>query len=138
MRDLPRLLQRLSSSPRTRQSWTSLCNHKDFATRWADGESPTCTCSISQPYHPSSSTTPSSSHTHRDGDSLTLNSSPLTWVATGSLQNKIFPSKKEILKSLKKAFTEWHRKNAIPSLPTRHLDDLWTTSCMGSTHQSTL
>ena len=27
----------------------SLCNHKDFATRWADGETPSCTCFLFPP-----------------------------------------------------------------------------------------
>lgn len=113
----------------------SLCNHKDYATRWADGESPSCICSTLQPHLPSLPTSLSSSHLHLDGDTLTLNSPPLTSIATGSLQNKIFPPKKEIWKSLQQAFAEWHRRNAIPSLPARHLEDLWTTSWAQHTHQ---
>ena len=87
------------------------------------------------PCLPSTTPPPASTHFHLDGDSLTLSSSPLTSIATGSLQNKIFPPQKELLKSLKKAFTVWQRKNAIPSVPTRHLDDLWTPSWIHRTHQ---
>ena len=105
------------------------------ATRWADGELPTCICSTLQPHLPSPSITSRSDHIHLDGDSLTLNSPRLTSIATGSLQNKIFPPKKEIWKSLQKALVEWHRKNAIPSLPTRRLEDLWKTSWAQHTHQ---
>ena len=64
-----------------------------------------------------------------------LPDSKLTSIATGSLQNKIFPPKKEIWKLLQKAFLDWHQKNAFPSIPTRHLEDFWTTSWAQHTHQ---
>ena len=104
----------------------SLCNHKDYATRWADGETPVCICSNLKPYQ--TSPTSNSTHLHLDFDSLTLPTPSLTSIATGSLQNKIFPSKKEIWKSLQKAFVQWHQRNAIPAIPTRVLEELWTTS----------
>ena len=72
-----------------------LCNHKDFATRWA-GEEPLCTCATLRPYLPSPPSTSNTHHTHLDGDSLNLDDPPLSSIATGSLQNKIFPPKKEI------------------------------------------
>ena len=59
-----------------------------------------------------------------DGDTLTFSSAPLTSIANGSLQNKIFPPKKEIFKSLQKAFD---RNNSVPSIPLRHITDLWQT-----------
>ena len=40
----------------------SLCNHKEFATRWAYGEEPTCTCDTLQPHIESNTTTTPSSH----------------------------------------------------------------------------
>ena len=104
----------------------SLCNHKEYATRWADGETPVCVCSTLTPYQTSS--TSNSNHLHLDGDSLTLPTPSLTSIATGSLQNKIFPSRKEIWKSLQKAFVQWHQRNGIPAIPTRFLEELWTTS----------
>ena len=104
----------------------SLCNHKDYATRWADGERPVCICSTLTPYQ--SSPTSNSTHIHLDGDSLTLPSPSLSAIANGSLQNKIFPSKKEIWTNLQTAFVQWHQRNGIPAIPTRHLEDLWTTS----------
>ena len=64
----------------------SLCNHKLYATRWADGETPVCICSTLKPYQ--SSPTSHSNHLHLDGDSLTLPTPSLTSIATGSLQNK--------------------------------------------------
>ena len=105
-----------------------LCNHKDLATRWADGEEPICTCATLRPYLLSPPSTSSTHHIHLNGDSLNLDDPPLSSIATGSLQNKIFPTKKEIWKSLQDAFVQWHRRNAIPSLPTRHLDTFWNTS----------
>ena len=104
----------------------SLCNHKLYATRWADGETPVCICSTLKPYQ--SSPTSHSNHLHLDGDSLTLPTPSLTSIATGSLQNKIFPSKREIWKNLQQAFVHWHKKNGIPAIPTRVLEELWTTS----------
>ena len=104
----------------------SLCNHKDYATRWADGETPVCICSTLTPYQ--SSPTSNSHHIHLDGDSLTLPTPSLSSIANGSLQNKIFPSKKEIWTNLQKAFVQWHQRNGIPAIPTRHLEALWNTS----------
>ena len=79
-----------------------------------------------QPYH--SSPTSHSHHLHLDGDSLTLPTQSLASIATGSLQNKIFPSKREIWKNLQQAFAHWHKTNGIPAIPTRHVEELWTTS----------
>ena len=64
----------------------SLCNHKDYATRWADGEPPSCICSILHPHHSTPTPSSTSTHLHLDGDSLTLHSPSLTSIATGSLQ----------------------------------------------------
>ena len=102
----------------------SLCNHKEFA----DGEEPACTCDTLQQHIESNATTTPSSHFCVDGDALTFSSAPLTSIASGSLQNKIFPPKKEIFKSFQKAFDTWHRKNLVPSLPLRHLAALWQSS----------
>ena len=78
----------------------SLCNHKEYATRWADGETLPCACSSFHRYRTSSPPPPDATHLHVDGDTLTLPTAPLTSIATGSLQNKIFPPKKDILKTL--------------------------------------
>ena len=106
----------------------SLCNHKEFATRWADGETPHCTCSTFHKFLPSPPNSPNDTQIHLDGDTLNLPTAPLTSIATGSLQNKIFPPKKNILKSLHKAFVTWHHKNSIPSVPLRYIEDLWPQS----------
>ena len=86
----------------------SLCNHKQFATCWADGEEPMCTCAQLQPH--AASHISSAFHLFVDGDALILSPAPLTSIANGSLQNKIFPPNKELFKSLQKAFDIWHQK----------------------------
>ena len=92
----------------------SLCNHKGYATRWADGEVPSCICSLLRPHQPTPAPESTSGHLHLDGDTLTLHSPSLTSIATGSLQNKIFPPKKKIWKVLQKSILHWHQRNAIP------------------------
>ena len=59
---------------------------------------------------------------------MTFPSAPWTSIATGSLQNNIFPPKKEIFKSLQKAFDTWHKKNSVPSILLRHTTTLWHNS----------
>ena len=104
----------------------SLCNHKEAATRWADGETPVCACSALRQYSPQPQL--DDQHLVLDGDTLHFTDLPFTSIATGSLQNKIFPPSKEIYKSLRSAFTTWTTRNSLPSLPRAHLDDLWTRS----------
>ena len=104
----------------------SLCNHKEAATNWADGEAPTCACAalrqhVRHPHHPDQ-------HLVLDGDSLHFADAPFTSIATGSLQNKIFPPSKEIYTSLRLALRSWTTRNSLPSLPKTHLDALWQRS----------
>ena len=104
----------------------SLCNHKDAATRWADGETPLCACSTLRQHSPQPQ--PADQHLVIDGDTLRFADLPFTSIATGSLQNKIFPPSKEIYKSLRSALTTWTTRNSLPSLQRAHLDDLWKRS----------
>ena len=60
----------------------SLCNHKEFASPWADGEEPACTCDLLQ-QHVASQPATSSSHFFVDGDTLTFSSAPLTSIVNG-------------------------------------------------------
>ena len=104
----------------------SLCNHKDAAAKWADGEDPKCACGAlrqhtSHPHQPDE-------HLVIDGDSLHFADAPSTSIATGSLQNKIFPPSKEIHTSLRLALRSWTTRNSLPSLPKTHLDALWQQS----------
>ena len=104
----------------------SLCNHKEAATKWADGENPKCACvalrqHASHPHQPDQ-------HLVLDGDSLHFADAPSTSIATGSLQNKIFPPSKEIYTSLRLALRSWTTRNSLPSLPKTYLDALWQRS----------
>ena len=79
----------------------SLCNHKEAATKWADGETPKCACDALRPH-----ALPRHQPDHHlvlEGDTLHFDEGPHTSIATGSLQNKIFPPSKEILTSLRLA-----------------------------------
>ena len=104
----------------------SLCNHKEAATKWADGEAPKCACGALRQQ---------ASHHHQpdqhlvlEGDNLHFEDGPYTSIATGSLQNKIFPPSKEIHASLRLALRSWTTRNSLPSLPKTHLDALWHRS----------
>ena len=88
----------------------SLCNHKEAATKWADGETPKCACDALRPHalhhHQSDH------HLVLEGDNLHFDEGPHTSIATGSLQNKIFPPSKEIQTSLRLALRTWTTRNA--------------------------
>jgi hypothetical protein len=103
-----------------------LCNHKEMATKWADGDTPTCICEQLKTYR--SHSLPTEEHLVLDGDTLQFNEPSFDSIATGSLQNKIFPPQREIWKALVNAITTWHKKNSLPSIPLRHLELLWSTS----------
>jgi hypothetical protein len=64
-------------------------------------------------------------HIAPDDDTLDFDDKPLTSIANGSLQNKIFPLQKEIFNMLKEAFENWHRKNSMPSVPSSDIPHLW-------------
>ena len=110
----------------------SLCNHKEAATKWADGETPKCTCDALRPHalhhHQSDH------HLVLEGDNLHFDEGPHTSIATGSLQNKIFPPSKEIQISLRLALRTWTTRNSLPSLQKTHLDELWHRSIHSHYH----
>ena len=112
----------------------SLCNHKEAATRWAEGEPPLWACSALRQHSPQPH--PADQHLVIDGDTLQFADSPFTSIATGSLQNKIFPPSKDIYKSLRSALTTWTTRNSLPSLRRADLDELWTKSIQS--HQTSL
>ena len=93
----------------------SLCNHKEAATRWADGEDPICACSALR-QHSLYSLSPQRAAQHLviDGDALRFADAPFTSIATGSLQNKIFPPSKEIYNTLRSALTTWTTRTPFP------------------------
>ena len=68
----------------------SLCNHKEAATKWADGETPKCACDALRP-HALHDPQPDH-HLVLDGDNLHFDDGPHTSIATGSLQNTNLPT----------------------------------------------
>ena len=104
----------------------SLCNHKEAATKWADGEAPKCACGALRQH--AGHHQQSDQHLVLEGDNLHFEDGPYTSIATGSLQNKIFPPPKEIHASLRLALRSWTTRNSLPSLPKTHLDALWHRS----------
>ena len=112
----------------------SLCNHKEAATKCADGETPKCACDALRP-HVLHHHQPDH-HLVLEGDNLRFDDGPHTSIATGSLQNKIFPPSKEIQTSLRLALRTWTTRNSLPSLQKTHIDDLWHRSIQS--HYNTL
>ena len=100
--------------------------YQEAATRWADGENPRCACLALRQHAPPSHQP--DQHLVLDGDNLHFADAPFTSIATGSLQNKIFPPSKEIYTSLRSALQSWTTRNSLPSLPKTHLDELWQRS----------
>ena len=52
--------------------------HKDYATRWADGETPVCICSLLRPHQTTPAPESTSGHLQLDGDSLGSRMAPKT------------------------------------------------------------
>ncbi|CAK9100709.1 unnamed protein product, partial [Durusdinium trenchii] len=109
----------------------SLCNFKDIASQWAAAEAPLCACEHLRPFsrlEPSDHT----QHLYINGDDIThlhtKHPAAFVSIATGSLQNKIFPPKKDIFDSLKEAFRVWTHKNRLPPMPLRILEEIWNTA----------
>ena len=69
-----------------------------------------------------------------DGDNLHFDDGPHTSIATGSLQNKIFPPSKEIQTSLRLALRTWTTRHSLPSLQKPHIDELWHRSIQSHYH----
>ena len=104
----------------------SMCNHKEAATRWADGETPKCACDVLRPH--ALRVFQFDHHLVLDGDNLHFEDGPHTFIATGSLQNKIFSPFKEIQTSLRLALRTWTTRNSLPFLQKFHIDELWHRS----------
>ena len=57
-------------------------------------------------------------------------------LAEGSLQNKVFPAKREFLQSLQRGFQRWCKENGLPSIPRSQCADLG--QILWSTHTSNI
>ena len=94
----------------------AICHHKEAIQNWSDEIPPTCTCSILRQY-PTARAFPNLKCEHwvLDGALLApLLPDRLAQIAGGSLNNKIFPNKKELQRLFLEAFHTWTKLNAIP------------------------
>ena len=97
-------------------------NHKEAIQNWSDDMTPVCTCSLLKQF-PSARAFPNinSEHWVLDGALLApLLPDRLAQIVGGSLNNKIFPSKKELQRIFWDSFHQWTKQNAIPCP-----DDRW-------------
>ena len=109
----------------------AICNHKDAIQNWSDDIKPVCKCELLQKY-PTARATPNlgSDHWVLDGALLgPLLPGALGQLVGGSLNNKIFPNKKNLKKLFIEAFQIWCKQNAIPLPPEKwilqHFEPLW-------------
>ena len=109
----------------------AVCNHKAAIQDWSDDISPPCTCAILKKF-PSARATPNlkAEHWVLDGALLApLLPGHLAQVVGGSLNNKIFPNKKDLKKIFLEAVQKWSKLNSIPC-PTdswilKYFDPMW-------------
>ena len=112
-----------------------LCNHKSAIETWSLDTTPTCCC---QGWHKfrSAALNPGSDHWVLSGSLLTdLLPPDVAVLAEGSLQNKVFPQKREFLRILL-AILNWCKFNGLPSIPKHQIQDLGTHTHTPHTSQT--
>ena len=109
----------------------AICNHKDAIQNWSDDVKPLCKRELLKKY-PTARATPNAGSDHwvLDGALLgPLLPGALGQLVGGSLNNKIFPNKKNMKKLFIEAFHLWCKQNAIPLPPEQwilqHFEPLW-------------
>ena len=115
-----------------------LCNHKQAIEDWGNNTSPTCVCDQWRPYQ-SACFDPTADHWVLHGYSLGDHlPADLQVIAEGSLQNKVFPSKREFSSTLRQGLKQWCKDNGLPSFPQGDvaslLDRLWQQHREGLSH----
>ena len=106
-----------------------LCNHKQAIEDWGNNVQPLCACNQWKPYQ-SACFDPTAEHWVLHGYALGVHlPADLQVIAEGSLQNKVFPSKREFTSMLRQGLKQWCKDNGFPSFPaedvTTLLDRLW-------------
>ena len=92
-----------------------LCNHKQAIDDWGNNLEPTCTCASWRSYQ-SACFDPTAEHWVLQGHSFgDLLPAELQVIAEGSLQNKVFPSKKEFSSTMRQGLKQWCKDNGLPS-----------------------
>ena len=105
-----------------------LCNHKAAIESWSLDHHPQSCCANWSAFR-SAALNPSSDHWVLSGSSLTPLLPPsVAVVAEGSLQNKVFPQKREFLSLLQRGILQWCRQNGLPSMPKSSIQR-WVPSC---------
>eukprot|EP00435_Cladocopium_sp_Y103_P059821 s1366_g21.t1 len=107
-----------------------ICNHKAAMTDWSLGTDPACCCQQWSAYRPAS-LNPTSSQWVLSGALLApLLPDSLRPLCSGSLLNKVFPSKRDYSRQMSQCFRRWARMNGLPSIPTAKfqelIDTLWS------------
>ena len=115
-----------------------LCNQKQAIEDWGNNISPTCVCDQWRPYQ-SACFDPTADHWVLHGYSLGDHlPADLQVIAEGSLQNKVFPSKREFSSTLRQGLKQWCKDNGLPSFPQGDvaslLDRLWQQHREGLSH----
>ena len=111
-----------------------LCNHKQAIDDWGNNMEPTCTCATWRSYQ-SACFDPTAEHWVLQGHSFgDLLPAELQVIAEGSLQNKVFPSKKDFSSTMRqglKAVVQRQWSSILPSRGCLHSprSSLATTLC---------
>ena len=115
-----------------------MCNHKQAIEDWGNNVKPTCACAQWHPYKSACFDTTAEHwvlHGYSLGDHLPAD---LQVIAEGSLQNKVFPSKREFSSMLRQGLKQWCKDNGLPSFPRSEvvsfLDRLWQQHCKDLSH----
>lgn len=115
-----------------------LCNHKSAIESWSMNDLPSCCCSCTAwSQFRSAALNPTSAHWVLSGSLLTdLLPPDVAVLAEGSLQNRVFPQKREFLHLLQRGILQWCKFNGHPSIPKSMIQDLGST--LWSSHTSHL
>eukprot|EP00435_Cladocopium_sp_Y103_P016270 s5559_g4.t1 len=108
-----------------------LCNHKLAMTDWSLGNTPPCCCKDWTTYK-SACLNANDAHWVLSGALLApLVPEPLRPLCSGSLLNKVFPSKRDYGRQMAQSFKNWARTNGLPSIPSARfhelIDQLWSS-----------
>ena len=100
-----------------------LCNHKQAIIDWSTNNPPVCCCQSWSTYK-AAALNPQEDHWVLSGSLLhSLLPPSLAVIAEGSLSNKVFPSKKEYLNQLHHGLRQWTKRNGLPSMPAKDIEN---------------
>ena len=101
-----------------------LCNHKQAIVDWSQDPMATCCCTNWSKYK-TASLNPSDSHWVLSGSLLSQHlPEEMAVIPEGSLLNKVFPSMKDYISSLRFGLRQWTKRNGLPSMPSSLITEL--------------